>query len=53
MSVVHRCPIGDAAVTPCCALSPLELPRSDRITSDAGSVTCWTGDDPRLTQEDR
>lgn len=38
--VVHRCPTGDAATTPCCGRSPLELPRTDRLTEDAELVTC-------------
>lgn len=38
--VVHACPPGDAAVTPCCGRTPFELPRSDRITLHPTLVTC-------------
>jgi hypothetical protein len=38
--VVHRCPPGDEALTPCCRFSPLELPFDDRLTTDPELVTC-------------
>lgn len=37
---VHACPEGDSATTPCCDLSPFELPIHHRITLDPDLVTC-------------
>lgn len=39
MTVTHACPVGDAAVTPCCFRSPFEL-LGDRMTLAAELVTC-------------
>lgn len=36
----HQAPAGEAGVMPCCGLPPWELPRHDRMTADAESVTC-------------
>lgn len=36
----HACPIGDAAVTPCCGKDPLALPLFDRLTVLDELVTC-------------
>lgn len=41
--VTHRCPTGDGMLTPCCHRSPLELPRTDRLTVDDALVTCARG----------
>jgi len=41
--VVHRCPPGDSALTPCCGKSPFELPRTDRLTVHDEQVTCRSG----------
>jgi len=38
--VVHACPEGDAAIMPCCGLSPFEVPRWHRMTPDLAAVTC-------------
>ena len=38
--LVHACPPGDAATTPCCGRTPFELPLNDRITADQALVTC-------------
>lgn len=40
IEVVHRCPVGDSGVTPCCNLTPFELPRYHRLTEDPALVTC-------------
>jgi hypothetical protein len=37
---VHRCPVGDAGLTPCCGRTPSELPNTDRLTADDHLVTC-------------
>ncbi len=42
-SIVHRCPIGDSGVTPCCERTPFELPRWHRITLDDALVTSGSG----------
>lgn len=39
MTITHACPVGDAAVTPCCFRSPFEL-LGDRMTLAAELVTC-------------
>lgn len=39
-AVVHACPRQGTGITPCCGRSPLELPRSERITTDPDAVTC-------------
>lgn len=39
-SVVHRSPLADQGITPCCERNPLELPIRDRITTDPAAVTC-------------
>lgn len=38
--VVHRCPIGDASVVPCCGTLVFELPLDSRMTLDDSLVTC-------------
>jgi hypothetical protein len=38
--VVHGCPPDGSGLTPCCRRTPLELPATDRITSNPGNVTC-------------
>lgn len=38
--IVHACPPGDAALTPCCGRNPHDLPRGHRITLDPSLVTC-------------
>jgi hypothetical protein len=39
-SVIHACPVGDGALTPCCGKSPFELPGTSRMSVDASLVTC-------------
>lgn len=39
-SVIHLTPLGDEALTPCCNRVPFELPRTDRLTLDAGLISC-------------
>lgn len=39
--VVHQCPPEGSGTTPCCNHTPFELPRTDMMTLDPGSVTCW------------
>jgi hypothetical protein len=48
-TAVHACPPGDTGIMPCCGKTPFEVPRSDRMATDPGLVTCWTGSDPRLS----
>lgn len=36
---VHGCPPDGSGLTPCCGRTPFELPRTDRISSEA-PVTC-------------
>ncbi|MFJ2174344.1 hypothetical protein ACIOHE_15700 [Streptomyces sp. NPDC087851] len=38
--VVHQCPADGSGVTPCCARTPFELPRTDRMTTDSARITC-------------
>lgn len=38
--VVHRCPPDGSGLTPCCRRSPIELPRTHRMTNDPEMVTC-------------
>lgn len=40
MSVIHRCPLGDSGVMPCCGGQPTEVPHGDRITVAPELVTC-------------
>lgn len=37
---VHACPPDGSGITPCCGRTPFELPRTDRISSEEGTVTC-------------
>jgi hypothetical protein len=37
---VHSCPPEGSRVTPCCGMSPFDLPHSDRITENPEEVTC-------------
>lgn len=39
-STIHGCPVGDGGTTPCCDMTPFELPLSDRMTLDGTAVTC-------------
>jgi len=48
VEVVHACPPHGAAMTPCCARTPFELPRTDRMTLDPGAVTCTPTSPPPL-----
>lgn len=36
---VHACPPDGSGLTPCCGRTPFELPRTDRISSEA-PITC-------------
>lgn len=38
--VAHACPQKGSGVMPCCALTPFEVPRTDRISIDPFEVTC-------------
>lgn len=38
--VTHACPADGGNLTPCCGLTPFELPRSDRMTLNPMAVTC-------------
>ena len=38
--VTHRCPPEGSSVTPCCGLTPFELPSTDRMTLDNSLATC-------------
>src|SRR5487761_2635130 len=38
--IVHRCPIRDASVTPCCGTLVFELPLDGRMPLDDSLVTC-------------
>jgi hypothetical protein len=40
-SKIHRCPIDDGGLTPCCGRTPFEIPRTDRMTTDGDLVTCF------------
>ncbi|WNM27530.1 hypothetical protein RN607_00590 [Demequina capsici] len=40
MSTTHLVPAGSSAVTMCCGKTPLELPRTDRLTRTTERVTC-------------
>ena len=42
--VTHASPVDGGGVTPCCGVTPFELPKWDRITLDPSLVTC----DPSL-----
>jgi hypothetical protein len=37
---VHACPPDGSGLTPCCGRTPFELPRTDRISSEADAITC-------------
>jgi hypothetical protein len=41
--VTHQSPPDGTYLTPCCGLTPFELPRTDRMTPDASLVTCAAG----------
>lgn len=43
IEVVHQCPPNGESVTPCCGVTPFELPRNHRIACDASLVTCKGG----------
>jgi len=38
--ITHACPVGDSNETPCCGLSPFELPMTDRMTLVPELVNC-------------
>ncbi len=38
--VIHRCPDGDAATTPCCRRLPGDLPDTDLVADQDDLVTC-------------
>ena len=38
--IIHLCPYDGTSVTPCCARSPFELKKTDRMTMDRALVTC-------------
>jgi hypothetical protein len=38
--IIHRCPIGDSNIMPCCNRTPWEIPMTDRMTVDPKLVTC-------------
>ncbi|UJV41616.1 hypothetical protein [Streptomyces sp. AMCC400023] len=38
--VIHACPPDGTGLTPCCGRTPLELPRTHRMTNDPAMVTC-------------
>jgi hypothetical protein len=40
IEVVHHCPEDGHGNTPCCARTPFELPRDDRMSNDPALVTC-------------
>lgn len=44
--VVHACPLGHDARTPCCRRSPSELPMDHRMTTDPDLVTCRPEENP-------
>jgi hypothetical protein len=44
-TTVHAAPPDGSGLTPCCERTPFELPRSDRLTSDAEQVTCTAARD--------
>lgn len=39
---VHACPPTGTTVMPCCGRTPLEVPRTDRMTAHRDQVTCET-----------
>jgi hypothetical protein len=39
--VTHLCPPDGMQVTPCCGMSPFDLPRTDRMTGDPSAVSCY------------
>lgn len=49
---VHACPPGDEGLTPCCHLTPFELPPSARMTLDPAAVTCGAYDGPKYVGEE-
>lgn len=51
-SVVHRTPSVGSGRTQCCDLPPFELPRTDRMTTVPGRVTC-TGRDEMVERTER
>lgn len=44
---VHGCPPDGSGLTPCCGRTPFELPRTDRISSEADAITCQSGEPRR------
>jgi hypothetical protein len=40
LGVVHACPPGNSALTPCCGRTPFELARTDRLTYEQAEITC-------------
>jgi hypothetical protein len=39
----HQCPPVGSGLTPCCGMTPFELPRTDRMTENPSLVTCHSG----------
>jgi hypothetical protein len=48
----HATPTGDDGLTPCCGRTPLELPRTDRLTLEEALVTCFTITDRQVEAAD-
>ncbi|MER5875414.1 hypothetical protein ABT119_05735 [Streptomyces sp. NPDC001910] len=42
LETIHACPTSGQAVTSCCGRTPFELPRMDRMSTDASLVNCRT-----------
>lgn len=52
VSTVHACPPVGSGVTPCCGLTPFEIPRLDRMTLAPDLVTCTAGiSGPRAAEQ--
>jgi len=46
MRPIHACPPEGSGVTPCCQRTPFEVPRTHRMTTNPGLVTCTGIDSP-------
>lgn len=44
-SPIHWCPGPGEGITRCCGRTPFELPRTDRMTTVPGDVTCTPHDE--------
>jgi hypothetical protein len=49
--VVHACPPDGGQVTPCCGMSPFDLPRTDRMTGDPSAVSCFAVTEPEAADD--